>query len=197
MTGRLRRFTPDELDPEQTEVHRAITGGPRATGPQVFALRDEEGRLLGPFNAMLLSPPIGGALQALGASVRYGSVLSDRVREMAILVVAAHWGSDFESGAHEAIGRAIGLTEPELSALREGRVPTLEDPRELAAVRVTAAMARAGDLTDEEYGTAVAMLGERALFELSALVGYYATLALQLRIFAGEGGARETDADRP
>jgi len=29
----------------------------------------------------------------------------------------------------------------------------------------------------------VAVLGERALVELSALVGYYATLALQLRIF--------------
>ena len=33
------------------------------------------------------------------------------------------------------------------------------------------------------YGPFVAALGERALVELSALVGYYATLALQLRIF--------------
>jgi len=39
------------------------------------------------------------------------------------------------------------------------------------------------DLDDQEYDTAVAVLGERALVELSALVGYYATLALQLRIF--------------
>jgi len=41
-------------------------------------------------------------------------------------------------------------------------------------------------LTDEQYGEAVNALGERALFELTTLVGYYATLALQLRVFAGE-----------
>lgn len=186
MSGRLRRFTPDELDAEQTEVYQAITGGPRASGPQVFPLTDEAGRLRGPMNAMLLSPPVGGALQALGSAVRYGSILSPRVREMAILVVAAHWGSGFEREAHEAVGRAVGVTEDELAALRAGRLPDLTDPAELTAVRVTAAMAREGTLTDEEYDEAVAALGERALFELSTLVGYYATLALQLRVFLGE-----------
>ena len=48
----------------------------------------------------------------------------------------------------------------------------------------------AADLDDQEYDTAVAVLGERALVELSTLVGYYVTLALQMRIFrvAGPGG---------
>jgi 4-carboxymuconolactone decarboxylase len=32
----------------------------------------------------------------------------------------------------------------------------------------------------------VKALGERGLFELTTLVGYYATLALQLRVFVGE-----------
>ncbi|GGM76567.1 carboxymuconolactone decarboxylase [Thermopolyspora flexuosa] len=186
MTQRLPGLRPEELDEEQARLYRAITGGPRGTGPQAFALTDEQGRLRGPFNAMLLSPPLGGALQELGAAVRYRSVLSDRIREMAILVVAAHWGSRFEREAHEAVGRACGLTEAELAALREGRVPELADPAERTAVRTTAALAGAGTLTDAEYGEAVAALGERGLFELTTLVGYYATLALQLRVFAGE-----------
>jgi 4-carboxymuconolactone decarboxylase len=46
-------------------------------------------------------------------------------------------------------------------------------------------------LTDEEYGEAVKALGERTLFELTTLVGYYATLALQLRVFAGESKKAE------
>ena len=90
-------------------MYRAIAGGPRASGP--FPLTDEKGHLRGPFNAMLLSPPVGLTLQAVGASVRYNTVLTDRVREMAILVVAAHWGSDFERESHEAVGRACGLIE--------------------------------------------------------------------------------------
>ena len=44
------------------------------------------------------------------------------------------------------------------------------------------------DLDDEQYDTAVTVLGERAVFELSTLVGYYATLALQMRVFR-VGGA--------
>lgn len=41
-----------------------------------------------------------------------------------------------------------------------------------------------GALGDERYGELRTALGERALFELSTLVGYYGTLALQLRLFA-------------
>ena len=39
---------------------------------------------------------MGAALQDLGAAVRYRTGLTDRVREMAILLVAAHWDSAFE-----------------------------------------------------------------------------------------------------
>ncbi|MGA4987424.1 carboxymuconolactone decarboxylase family protein [Nonomuraea bangladeshensis] len=183
---RLPGLRPDELDEEQRQVYQAIAGGPRSRGPQPFALADAEGRLRGPFNAMLLSPPVGGALQALGAAVRYGSVLPARVRELAILAVAAHWDSAFEREAHEAAGRACGLTEDELATLREGGLPEPDDPAERAALRAVAALTARGRLDDEEYAGAVAALGERGLFELTTLVGYYGTLALQLRVFAGE-----------
>ena len=92
MVARLAGLLPGELSEEQAAVYRAISGGPRAAGPQVFALTDGEGRRR-TVNAMLLSPPVGAALQAVGTAVRYESLLSDRVREMAVLLVAAHWGS--------------------------------------------------------------------------------------------------------
>ncbi|NEA98699.1 carboxymuconolactone decarboxylase family protein [Streptomyces sp. SID13726] len=186
MESRLAAIPPEDLDGEQRKVYQAITGGPRAAGPRAFSLTDEDGRLRGPFNAMLLSPPVGHALQELGAAVRYGSVLGERARELAILAVAAHWNSAFEREAHEAVGRAAGLTEPEMAALRIGAVPELPDPVEKAVLRATRALLRHATLTDEEYADAVAAMGERALFELTTLVGYYATLALQLRVFTGE-----------
>ncbi|WP_329296694.1 carboxymuconolactone decarboxylase family protein [Streptomyces pseudovenezuelae] len=187
MTARLAGLLPGELDEQQREVYRAVTGGPRAAGPQAFPLTDADGRLRGPFNAMLLSPPVGMAVQAVGAAVRYESVLSDRVREMAVLVVAAHWGSAFEWQAHEAVGRTRGLTEPELDALRAGGLPDLPDPAERAALHATATLTRSGALSDGAYEETVAAWGERGLFELTTLVGYYALLALQLRVFSGEG----------
>lgn len=87
---RIPRPTPDELDAEQHRLYEAITSGSRAGGPGSAELTDEDGRLAGPFNAMLLNPPVGDALQRLGAAVRYRGRLTDRAREVAILAVAAH-----------------------------------------------------------------------------------------------------------
>lgn len=188
MEARLAGLLPSALDEGQAEVYRAITGGPRAAGPQVFALTDQEGRLRGPFNAMLLSPPVGLAAQALGAAVRYDSVLGDRARELAILAVAAHWDSAFEREAHEAVGRTSGLAESEMAVLRSGGVPELAAPDERVALRVAVGLLQHGALSDEEYADAAAAVGERGVFELTVLVGYYAMLALQLRVFAGEEG---------
>lgn len=181
MDPRIHPFHPRELTPEQRQVYDRIAGGPRARGRQLFALTDAEGRLHGPFNAMLSSPMLGDALQALGSAVRYGTSLSDRIREMAILADAAAWESDFERYAHEAVGRAAGLSDDELAAMRDLGSLQPTDPREAAALDVVRALLRRCDLDDHEWSSAREVLGEDELFELTTLVGYYSTLALLLR----------------
>jgi 4-carboxymuconolactone decarboxylase len=184
--GRLRRLPPDELDAEQRTLYDAITSGPRASGRQHFDLTDDAGGLVGPFDAMLRSPALGTALQEVGAAIRYHSGLSDRVREMAILLVAARWDSAFERGAHTAIGRAAGLTDVEISLLNKGLPPDVGDPGEACALTVVQRLLDDADLDDLTYDDAVSRLGEPALLELTTLVGYYATLALQLRVFRAD-----------
>jgi len=223
--ARIPKLEPATLDEDQRALYDAIAGGRRAQGPQLFRLADSEGRLEGPFNAFLLQPRLGSALQALGSAVRYDTGLDDRCREIAILIVAAHWESEFEWYAHEAVGRSVGLgdadlaariremailvvawawdsgyersshepigrgaglTEPEIEALRVGADPGFTDEQERVAYSVVRALTGPADLDDQQYAAAVAVLGEQALVELSALVGYYATLALQLRIFRVE-----------
>ncbi len=181
---RIDRFRPDELTSEQRAVYDAIAGGPRAAGPRLFDLTDGEGRLEGPFNAMLLQPALGDAVQRLGSAIRYQGGLSGRARELSILLVAAHWQSPFEQYAHEHVGRHAGLTDTEIEAVRPGGELALDDPAEIATVRVTRLLLDHRRLTDEEYAEAVAVLGPPTLFEITTLVGYYAMLALQMRVFA-------------
>jgi 4-carboxymuconolactone decarboxylase len=193
---RIPRLTPASLDDEQRALYGEIAGGRRAQGPRLFALTDSDGCLEGPFNAFLLQPRLGSALQALGSSVRYETTLDDRCREIAILVVAAHWRSAFEWHAHEAVGRSVGLGDAEGPAARAGGRAALGG-REAVVARTVAALVTRGDLDDAEYRQAVAEVGEAGLFELLTLVGYYATLALQLRVFrvaAPEGSAPGSDA---
>lgn len=180
--SRLRHRVPDELAAAERDLYDAIAHGPRSRGPQHFALTREDGSLTGPFNALLLSPPLGHALQRLGAAVRYETTMTARIRELAILVVAAHWNSGFERMAHEAVGRAAGLTEGEIAAVASGAIPVLADDLERAAIVLVHAATR-GDLTDDEWAEARAVLSEEQIFELVTLVGYYAALALQLRVF--------------
>jgi 4-carboxymuconolactone decarboxylase len=184
--GRLTKLQPHMLNAAQAELYAAMTGGPRGGGNQPFQLVDDAGALAGPFNAMLLEPAVGEALQALGAALRYRGSLPARARELAILIVAAHTECEFEQYAHEAAGRRAGLSEEDLAAIRAGQAPDLADPAERALVDATWTLARTGDLTDEQYAAAEAELGQAALFELTTLVGYYSTLALQLRVFRVE-----------
>ena len=137
--ARIGKLAPSSLDEAQRSLYDAIAGGRRAQGPQLFRLVDENGRLEGPFNAFLLQPRLGSALQALGSSVRYDTGLDDRCREIAILAVAAHWRSDFEWYAHEAVARSAGLDDAELAAVRDGRYAVLTG-REAVVARTVAAL---------------------------------------------------------
>jgi len=180
--SRLPALPPGVLTDAQRELYTEIAEGPRAAGPQHFALTAADGSLQGPFNAFLFSPTLGHAIQELGAAVRFSTELTPRTRELAILIVAAHWRSAFERQAHEGVGRAIGVTESELDEIWAGRIPQLADQHENAAAHLVFAMAR-GDVSDAEWQRWASVVGDSTAFELSTLVGYYATLALQLRVF--------------
>lgn len=184
--ARLPRLTPAELDTESRALYDAIIGGPRASSAQVFRTVADDGSLYGPFNAMLYAPPVGDALQQLGAAVRYRTQLSDRERELAILLVAAHHASRFETYAHTALARRAGFDEGELRALNSAALPPTLRGRETATGEFVLAALNAGDVGDDLYQRARAELGERGLVELVTLIGYYAALALQMRIFRAE-----------
>lgn len=182
-SGRLPPLDPRLLDEAQREVYGAITGGPRAGQSPSLRAADGDGRLHGPFNAMLYSPAVGLPLQELGAALRFRTGFTRREREIATLVVAAHERSDFEWYAHERLGRDAGLTEPELSALRCGRDPVFADVRERIVYEACRQLIMDGDLGDPLYVEAAAVFGRAGMVELVTLVGYYAALALQMRLF--------------
>ncbi len=181
--SRLGRLVPQSLDDQQRALYELISAGPRAAGPQAFRLIGDDGALEGPFNAMLLCPVLGTALQELGAALRYRTSLSDRAREMAILAVAAYEDCAFEWHAHQGVGRQTGLTETDFAAIGAGVAPADANDVERTVVDVTFRLLRDGDLDEQVFENAVASLRHEGLQELMTLVGYYRMLALELRVF--------------
>jgi len=178
--SRMPPLTRDQLDDKQAQVYDAIASGPRASGP--FRLVESDGRVTGPFGPMLLAPAVGGALANLGESIRYRSSLSARTREIAILAVGAMTRSDYEWYAHERVGRAIGMTETEMSAIKQGGTPEC-DAVELDVLVGARSIAGGQGLTNELFERLVASLGLDGTMELVTLVGYYSTLAMLLTAF--------------
>jgi 4-carboxymuconolactone decarboxylase len=92
---------------------------------------------------------------------------------------------DEQRSLYDAIAggrRAQGPQLFQLAAARDGRHVALAG-REAVVARTVAALVERCDLDDAEYREATEVVGTAGLFELLTLVGYYATLALQLRVF--------------
>jgi len=100
-TAGPRRFKliPNEnLSPEQRKLYDAIRSGPRAKIANSGA--STPGPLGGPFNVWLRSPGIGDCVQRLGEEIRFRSSLPPKLNEMAIIVTARFWTSQYEWYAH-------------------------------------------------------------------------------------------------
>ncbi|TDD88476.1 carboxymuconolactone decarboxylase family protein [Actinomadura darangshiensis] len=182
MTARVDALRPADLTAAQRELYDRILDSARATGPRPFPLADEEGRLRGPFNGMLLSPELGHALQELGTVVRYGTGFTRREKELAILAVAAREHSEYEWAVHTHAALEAGVTEEQIAAIRAGDTCALDDPLEDAVLATARELAASGDLSDDAFAAATGTLGLTRLYELVTLVGYYRLVAGQLRV---------------
>jgi 4-carboxymuconolactone decarboxylase len=177
---RLDALVPEQLEGPQAQLYAAITGGPRAADSGRSPIVDDEGRLLGPFNAMLYNPALGEPMQGLGAAIRYRTSLEAATREVAILAVAATLDSEFEWYAHERLARGAGVSEETIARIAAGREP---DGEAALPYRAARELIGEGDLSDALYAEVQQRFGTTGCVELVVLIGYYRMLALVLRTF--------------
>src|SRR3954471_6076554 len=111
LTGeRMAPIPPDKMSEAQRKVANDIMSGPR-------------GGMRGPFNAWLRSPELADRLQKVGEYIRFHTSLDKRVNEMAIIMTAQHWGSQYEWYAHAPLALKAGLDPATVAAVGAGRKP--------------------------------------------------------------------------
>lgn len=176
--GRAPWPAPDQLDDAQRAYYEALTAGPRRPG----ALTDSKGRLVGPFNAHLLDPAVGTALQSVGAALRFGSAMSARERELVILTVADAESSSYEWKAHTAEALRVGLSETDFDQVSQGGWGEWSES-EMACVELARELLATADVADESFDRMVAVIGTAKIFDVVTLVGYYRLMALALHVW--------------
>jgi 4-carboxymuconolactone decarboxylase len=164
---RIPLYPNDTMDADQRHVLDKIVSGPR-------------GRIQGPLRAVLHNAELADRWQALGALLRYQTLLTPRQSELAILVTGRACRSPFEWHAHRLEAEKAGIETPVIEALLVERVPDDLSDDDALVVRVAIELNRLRSVTDATYADALARFGPRKLVELTSLVGYYTMVAMTL-----------------
>lgn len=135
------------MTPEQHEGYRFLVNGPR-------------GRLSGPNKIWVHYPNLVHAAAPLGNHFKRGkSSLTEREREIAVVVITAALHLAYPNNAHEKRGREVGLSAAAVDAVIAGLPASFEDAREQLVYEVAMALAAARIVPQELYDRAVAGLG--------------------------------------
>jgi 4-carboxymuconolactone decarboxylase len=167
--SRIREIPAGQLSAAQQAAVEAVMGG--------------RGRVPGPYRIWLHSPVMMQRLERLGTFLVKESSLSLREQELAILAVARHWHGDYVFAAHTRAGRAAGISDAVIDAIKEGRTPALNDPREAAVLAIVAAAQAPGSGSDQMFDQARAALGDAGLADLIVFLGYYSAVAIGMKLF--------------
>ncbi len=180
----VKRFPimePALMNKAQAKLMKALLAGPRAggdAGPEAMS------RLLsgGPFNAWLRSPDLGDRLQKVGEYIRFNSSLEPRLNELAILVTARYWTSQYEWFAHLKFALAAGLDARIAAALARNQRPGGMQEDEAAVYDFCTQLHRKKKVGDAAYGRAVALFGEQGVMDLIGACGYYTAVSMTLNV---------------
>ena len=171
---------PDQMNAEQKKLFETIVAGPRAANYGGEAVQ----RVLrgGPFNAWLRSPELGFRLQNVGEYVRFKTSIPQRLNELAILITAREWTSQYEWYAHHSLAMKAGLN-PEVAAdLAAGKRPSNMKDDEAAVYDFCIQLHRNKKVDDAAFARAKALFGEQGVVDLIGVSGYYTAVSMTLNV---------------
>lgn len=166
------RFNPltwDTMNPAQKAMVEDMLAGERTS-------------VNGPFNVMLRSPEMGNLAQKLGAQLRFHSSLPNRLNEMAILMTARFWTSQYEWASHRRSALAAGLNPAVIDAIAIGKRPDTMPADEEAIYNFSSELLATKQVSDAAFKAVVDKFGERGAVDMTGVMGYYSLVSMMLNV---------------
>ncbi len=139
--------------------------------------QERGGRLLNLYSMQLYNPDIASGWLELGTAVRFKSELDAATRELAICLVAATTGAEYEWRAHRRLAIEQGFSEAVLDDILRWRTAEAFDERQRAVLALTEELTRDVTVKDETFDAVKKVLPANHVVELVATVAYYNMVA--------------------
>jgi 4-carboxymuconolactone decarboxylase len=136
----------------------------------------------GPFNVLLRSPEMGDLAQQFGASMRYHSSIPPKLNELAIIITARHWTSQYEWYAHRRAAQNAGLSQSIIDAVAAGTRPASMAADEQAVYDFVNELLTTKQVSDATFKAAKDTFGERGVVDLIGVTGYYGLVSMLLNV---------------
>ena len=168
----VTRFAPlkaEELNPAQKAWADMIAAPPRNakfTGP--------------PYRAYIRNPDLAPRLTAMSEYLRWNTSLPPRLSELAILINARHWSTQYEWFAHYPLAIKGGLDPKVAGDIASGKRPDTMKDDEAALYDLVTALYRDKKVSDPVYKAALDKFGERGIMDIIGLMGYYDITSMTL-----------------
>jgi len=175
--GRYAELPISEMTDEQRAGYRHLVDGPR-------------GRLPGPYKVWVHNPKLVHAASPLGTHFTPDqSSLTEREREIAVVVMTSKWKSDYPNASHEKRAREVGLPAASVEAMVAGLPTSFPDPKEQLVYEVAMSLAHNQIVSNGLYERAVAVLGHERITDMIVLMGYYTAVSLTMNFYAVPAGS--------
>jgi 4-carboxymuconolactone decarboxylase len=116
------------------------------------------------------------------------SSLTEREREIAVVVITSAWNSDYPNAAHEKRGKEVGLPAQAMEAIVAGLPTAFTDPKEQLVYEVAMSLAHNRIVSNGLYERAVSVLGHERITDVIVLMGYYTAVSLTMNFYAVPAG---------
>jgi 4-carboxymuconolactone decarboxylase len=138
--------------------------------------------VFGPFEPLMYSPQVMSQARAMGDYLRYKSAIGNTLSELVILITAREWAQDYEWSVHYPLALKAGIRKELADEIAVGRRPTAMSPAEETVFDFARELLRNKQVTDTTFQRAKARLGMKGVVDMTAIVGYYTLLAMQLNV---------------
>jgi AhpD family alkylhydroperoxidase len=156
-------------------VDPIIPGSRPELAQQEAQILAERGRISPLYQILLNSPPIAHGWEQMLSAVRNRSSLTAELRELVILRVAVLNRAPYEFDAHLPIAKAAGLSDAAVEAVQQlvPLDPTVWTARQQLAIKITDAMTKTLEVSDDLYQEVRAHFDAQGQIDLVATIAAY------------------------